>query len=138
MTAQDIYTIAGNDSFGYSGNGAAATSAELNYPQGVGIDANGDVVLSDYWNFEVRVVAATSGTLGGGSVSADDIYALAGTGGWSDAGYSGPPTDAELDSPSSVRTDAAGDVVLDRHRHRHRPLRPGRHRHLLRPIHDGA
>ena len=47
MTADDIYTIAGNDTAGYSGNGGAATSAELDAPDGVSFDSQGDVAIAD-------------------------------------------------------------------------------------------
>ena len=112
MTADDIYTIAGNGSWGNSGSGVAATSAEMAATGGVATDAAGDVVIADTWNYEVRVVAASSGTLAGESVTADDLYDLAGTDQYSDSTYSGPPADAEFDGVSNVRTDAAGDVVL--------------------------
>ena len=36
-----ITTIAGSGADGYSGDGGAATLAELNYPQGVALDASG-------------------------------------------------------------------------------------------------
>ena len=36
-----ITTIAGTGSFGFSGDGGAATSAALNYPTGVTVDASG-------------------------------------------------------------------------------------------------
>ena len=111
----------------------AATSAEMNYTDGVAIDANGDVVISDFWNYDVRVVAASSGTLGGQSVTADDIYALAGTGQYSDATYRGPPP-----TPSSTVLRRAHRRRRRRRDHRqrqqHDPLHSGRHRHLLRAI----
>ena len=36
-----ITTIAGTGSGGYSGDGGAATSAKLYYPEGVGLDSSG-------------------------------------------------------------------------------------------------
>ena len=41
MTADDIYTIAGNGTAGYCGDGVSATSAELDGPTGVAVDASG-------------------------------------------------------------------------------------------------
>jgi len=112
MTTNDIYTVAGNHTWGNSGNGGAATSAEMHGVLGVAIDANGNLVLSDPYLCQVRVVAASSGTLAGQSVTANDIYALAGSGSTTAATYSGPLSNAEFTGPSSVRVDAAGDVVI--------------------------
>src|SRR5262249_1109699 len=38
MTAGDIYTVAGNGSYGFSGDGGPATRAQLGRPGGVGVD----------------------------------------------------------------------------------------------------
>ena len=38
MTARDIYTVAGDGSFGYSGDGGPATKAGLSFPEGVAVD----------------------------------------------------------------------------------------------------
>ena len=44
MTAGDIYTVAGNGTAGFSGDGGPATSAELDEPQGVAVDGSGNLV----------------------------------------------------------------------------------------------
>jgi RHS repeat-associated protein len=111
MTADDIYTVAGNGTWGTSGNGGAATSAEMGYPFGVATDSAGDIVISDDGEDGVRIVANASGTLAGQSVTADDIYAIAGDG-TSESSYSGTPVNAEFEGPTTVRTDANGDVVI--------------------------
>ena len=41
MTAGDIYTVAGNGTTGFSGDGGPATSAELDSPRGVTVDSAG-------------------------------------------------------------------------------------------------
>jgi hypothetical protein len=41
MTAKDIYTVAGDGSPGYTGDGGPATAAELNNAAGVAVDASG-------------------------------------------------------------------------------------------------
>ncbi|MGD0056228.1 MAG: hypothetical protein ABSC34_12430, partial [Acidimicrobiales bacterium] len=112
MTGNDIYTVAGNHTWGYSGNGGVATSAEMDNPAGVAMDASGDLVITDLYNRDVRVVAASSGTLAGQTVTANDIYSFAGTGTFSEATNSGPASGEDLSAPSSVRTDAAGDIVI--------------------------
>ena len=77
MTAGDIYTIAGNGTAGFSGDGGPATSAELNSPQGVAADAAGNLLIADGSN-RIRVVAASSGTFYGQAMTAGDIYTIAG------------------------------------------------------------
>src|SRR5207244_6546863 len=62
MTLAHIYTVAGNGTAGYSGDGGPATAAELNAPGAVTADAAGNLVLADSGNNRIRVVAATAGT----------------------------------------------------------------------------
>jgi RHS repeat-associated protein len=112
MSANDIYTVAGYNSYGFSGNGGAATSAQMAVPDGIAMDASGDLVISDNYNDDLRIVAASSGTLAGQSVTAGDIYNLAGTGHFSEATNSGAPSAEDFYGPGTVRTDAAGDVLI--------------------------
>jgi hypothetical protein len=46
MTTGDIYTVAGNGTAGFSGDGGRATAAELN-PQGVRVDGTGNLLITD-------------------------------------------------------------------------------------------
>jgi hypothetical protein len=55
-TDGNIYTIAGDGSAGYYGNGISATSAQLNAPQSVAVDGYGDVFIGDLGNFRVREI----------------------------------------------------------------------------------
>ena len=57
MTAGDIYTVAGNGAGGFSGDGGPALSAELNRPQGVAVDAAGDLLVVDVGSNRIREVA---------------------------------------------------------------------------------
>ncbi len=112
MTAGDIYAIAGNGTTGSSGNGGAATSAELNTPSGVAVDANGDVAIADTLNSEIRFLPATSGTYFGQAMTAGDLYDVAGDG---TAGYSGDggvATAGEINQPDGVAFDAAGNLLI--------------------------
>jgi len=57
MTAGDIYTIAGNGTGGFSGDGGPATSAALSLPEAAITDPAGDVLISDSGNGRIREVA---------------------------------------------------------------------------------
>ena len=54
MTAGDIYTVAGNGTDGFSGDGGPATSAELGLPEATVTDAAGDVLISDTGSSRIR------------------------------------------------------------------------------------
>src|SRR6185312_7269593 len=92
MIAGDIYTVAGNGSYGYGGDGGPATSAELRHPQGVSVEGAGNLLISDTLNSRVRLVAATSGTYYGEAVAAGDVATVAGSGRGGFLGDSGPAT----------------------------------------------
>ena len=79
MTADDIYAVAGNGTYGHSGDGGRATSAELSMPTGLAFDSAGDLYIGDEGNSRVQEVAAHSGTQWGVSMTADDIYTVAGS-----------------------------------------------------------
>ena len=51
-----ITTVAGNGTYGYSGDGGAATNAELNDPDGVAVDATGNLFIADTGNNRIRKV----------------------------------------------------------------------------------
>jgi hypothetical protein len=57
MTAGDIYTVAGNGTGGFSGDGGPALNAGLNRPQGVAVDAAGDLLVVDVGSNRIREVA---------------------------------------------------------------------------------
>ncbi|MHB8261981.1 MAG: NHL domain-containing protein [Bacteroidia bacterium] len=96
-----ISTVAGNGIGGYSGDGAAATTAELNQPQGVALDAAGNVYIADTQNRRVRKVN-TAGVI--------STYAGNGTNAY--AGDGGPATAAELEYPVGVACDATGNLYI--------------------------
>ncbi len=112
MTAGDIYTVAGNGTGGYGGNGGPATAAELDFPEGVALDAAGNIVVSDSGNDVIRVVAKSSGNFYGQSMTAGDIYTVAGDAAAGYSGDGGPATSAELDYPEGVVVDADGNLTI--------------------------
>jgi sugar lactone lactonase YvrE len=100
-TSGTISTIAGNGTQGYNGDGIAATSAELNWPQGVAVDGSGNVYIADMGNNRIREVN-TSGTI--------STFAGNGTGGYNSDGIAA--TAAELNFPVGVAIDGSGNVYI--------------------------
>jgi hypothetical protein len=111
MIAGDIYTLAGNGTAGFSGDGGPATQAWLNAPLGVSVDGAGNVLAADTGNNRVRVVAEHTGTFYGQPMTAGHIYAIAG-GGSSYPGDGGPATSGALAHPQGLAVDAAGSILL--------------------------
>jgi hypothetical protein len=112
MTAGDVYTVAGNGTLGYSGDGGPAAKAMLNFPGGVALDRAGNLVIADTYNIRIRVVAATSGTFYGKAMSTGHIYTVAGDGTAGFAGDGGPATRAEINFPERVALDPAGNLLI--------------------------
>jgi len=101
-----ITTVAGTGDVGYSGDNGAATGAQLASPTGVAVDGTGNVFIADFYNSLVRKVD-TNGTI--------TTFAGLITNGSPQWGYSGDgdaATNAELDAPSSLVIDAAGNVLI--------------------------
>ena len=100
-----ISTVAGNGSYGFSGDGGPATSASLEYPAGVAVDASGNLFIADYSNNEIRKVSASGiiTTIAGPGTYSNASYSLA---------YSGPATSAGVYSPTGVAVDPGGDVFF--------------------------
>jgi trimeric autotransporter adhesin len=112
MTAGDIYTVAGTGASGYSGNGVPATEAKLDSPEAVATDEAGNVLVADTGNDRVRVLAATSGTFYRRSMTAGDIYTVAGDGSQFFSGDGHPARDAELQDDGTLAVSGSGDVVI--------------------------
>jgi sugar lactone lactonase YvrE len=96
-----ITTIAGNGTAGYSGDGGPATSAELNFPDGVAVDSSGNVYIADNDNNLIRKVS-TGGI----------ITTIAGNGTAGYTGDGGPATSAELNNPAGLAVDKSGNVYI--------------------------
>jgi uncharacterized protein (TIGR03437 family) len=96
-----ITTVAGTGSYGFSGDGGAATKAQLYYPWGVAVDPAGTLYVGDRDNHRVRKVTA------GGTITT-----VAGTGSYGFSGDGGPATGAKLGDPHGVAIDAAGNVYI--------------------------
>jgi len=97
-----ITSIAGNGGVGYGGDGGPATNAEFSSLQGVSFDAAGNLYIADEGNNRVRKINATTGI----------ITTVAGNGTAGFSGDGGLATNAELDGPDAVVSDAAGDLFF--------------------------
>lgn len=114
MTAGDMYTIAGSaGSCCGSGDGGPATSASFSYPEGLALDASGDVYVTDSSTDVVREIAGTTGTQRGQAMTANDIYTVAGTpSAAGTGGNGGSATAAQLSGPAAVAVDSSGDLYI--------------------------
>ena len=97
-----IRTFAGTGEPGYSGDGGLAADAQLNSPQGLAVDADGNVYIADTWNHRVRRVDADTGV----------ITSFAGTGEARSAGDGGPASEASLLWPVAVAVGPDGSVYV--------------------------
>ena len=112
MTGGDIYTIAGTGTYGYSGDGGPAASAQLSDPASVAVDTAGNLVIASNSANRVQVIAGHDGTFYGQQMTTGDIYTIAGTGTAGYAGDGGPAASASLDGPEGLTVDAAGNLVI--------------------------
>ena len=111
-----ITTVAGNGSESFSGDGGPGTSASLNSPYGVAVDAGGNVLIADKDNHRIRRLNSSSGV----------ITTVAGNGVQGFSGDGGAGTSASLRLPSGVAVDATGSVLIaDYSNHRIRRLANG-------------
>jgi YVTN family beta-propeller protein len=85
---------------GYNGDGIAATTAQLNGPSAVAMDATGNLLLVDYNNNRVREVN-----------TAGIISTIAGNGTCNYTGDGGPATLAEL-CPWGIAVDKSGTIYV--------------------------
>ena len=109
-------TIAGTGTSGYlaTQDGGAATSAQLNNPEGVAVDSAGNVYIGDYGNHRIRKVDSS------GIIS---TFAGTGTAGYVATQDGGPATAARLNYPKALAVDSAGNVyIADSKNHRIRKI----------------
>jgi sugar lactone lactonase YvrE len=100
--SQSITTVAGSGSGGFSGDGAAAISAQFDQPWGVTVAVNGNLYVADFGNNRVRKIDVATGI----------VTTVAGNGTGSYSGDGGSATVATLNGPAGVVTDAAGNLYI--------------------------
>jgi len=109
-----ITTVAGTGTAGYNGDDQPATSAKLNWPEDVELDASGNIYITDTWYTpRIRKVDSATGI----------ITTVAGNG---LPGYNGdnhPATGRKLNFPTSVFVNVYGDIyITDTSNHRIRKV----------------
>ena len=115
IPANDLATVAGNNAGTFGGDNGPATSASINHPLGVFVDAaTGTIFIADTLNNRIRAVnpqAAGSITVATKVIAAGNITTIAGNGteGYSGDGVAGQATSAELNHPSAVASDGLSD-----------------------------
>ena len=96
-----ITTIAGTGSRGGSGDGGAATAAQLNFVSDLETDALGNIYLADINEGRIRKISPTG-----------RITTVAGAGGRRHSGDRGPAIDAGLETPGGIAFDSEGNLFL--------------------------
>ncbi|HVX67915.1 MAG TPA: hypothetical protein VHA11_14985, partial [Bryobacteraceae bacterium] len=102
-TTGTITTVAGNGYADHGGDGGPATSATLNGPRGIAVDAAGNLYIADTFNHVIRKVSP------GGIITTVAGNALAGP------GFSGDgreATSARLNYPIDVAVDDIGNLYI--------------------------
>lgn len=97
-----ITRVAGNGTQGFSGDNGLAVNAQLNYPTGVIIAANNDVLIADNGNLRIRKVLAATGI----------ITTIAGNGTSGTTGDNGSAVNAQFLSPFSISLDISGNLYV--------------------------
>ncbi len=101
---QNISTYAGNGVAGYTGDGGAATAAEITSPFFLRLDPSGNLLMPDLGSNCVRKIT-TSGI----------ISTIAGNGVRGYSGDGGAATAGELNDPSCLAEDAMGNIYIADH-----------------------
>ncbi len=108
-----ISTVAGDGTAGFGGDGAAADMAQLNSPNGVAVDWDGNLYIADRDNHRIRKVDADTGFIS--TVAGNGTTGFSGDGAAADA--------AQLRSPSDVAVDGDGNLyIADTSNHRIRKV----------------
>jgi len=109
VTTGEINTVAGEyfgpfgaGFGGYNGDGKLATMATLNLPYAVSFDQAGDMFIADSANNRIRMV----------NVATHEIATVAGDGTAGSTGDNGAATQAELNAPTGIALDAAGNLYI--------------------------
>lgn len=95
-----ITTVAGTGKSGYSGGGPAV-EAQLNTPQGIAIDREGNILIADTFNHFIRKIDKQG-----------IITTIAGSHPWGYEGDGGPATKALMSVPQAVEVGPDGTIYI--------------------------
>ena len=96
-----IAIVAGSTSDGFLGDGGPARTAWFSHPEGVAVDAAGNLYIADTYNNRIRKVTA-DGNVATVAGSGNEIY----------AGDNNPATGAGLGLPPDVAVDRFGNLYI--------------------------
>jgi len=104
ISGGNIATIAGGVNPGFAGDGGPATAALFNNPQGLTVDAAGNVYVADTFNQRVRKIAANG-----------IVTTVLGTGVAGSSGDGGLALNAQVEAPTGVVMDSTGAMYVAEH-----------------------
>jgi len=96
-----ISTLAGGNTFGFSGDGGPASQALLNRPVAIAVDSKDNVYIADNSNYRIRRID-TAGV----------ITTVAGTGEKGLSGDGGPAVAAQISTVGDITIDAADNIYI--------------------------
>ncbi len=96
-----INTIAGNGTYGFSGDGGPAINAAFEDPAGICGDTSGNIFVADEFNNKIREITKNG-----------NITTVAGCGVRGYSGDGGPAMLAEFYYPSGVAVDKSGNIFI--------------------------
>jgi sugar lactone lactonase YvrE len=108
-----ITTVAGNGTKGFSGDNGPATSAQVSHPEGLAVDAMGNLYIADTYNGRVREVSNGVITTVAGDGICNIGPGFEGLGYLTDdSGDNGPATSAQICGPAGLAVDTAGNLYI--------------------------
>ena len=101
LVRERLTVVAGTGAGGFGGDGGAATRAQLFAPQGLAIDARGNLLVADTFNHRIRRIDR------GGTITT-----IAGNGIAAYAGDGGPAAAAAFNGPQDLAVTADGSIFV--------------------------